>query len=160
MEHAAYFKSFLLLKNKGMAKKGGATAPVFECLSSWLSSQLLGKALPLGWVFSQVRSFVGRFVQTRLPLPRGLWSSEKRDILPYFCLCGHDAILSICWLILHHERFKVTLMKFRLDRLLFPREKEVQCLLFLQAMINMMTSFQEVWDAWEIDAFFWGGNWF
>lgn len=126
MEHAAYFKSFLLLKNKGMGKKGGGTLPLsLQVFSSWFSSQLLGKALPLGWVFSQVRSFVGRFVQTRLPLPWGLRSLEKKDILPYFCLGGHDAILSVCWLILHHKRFKVTLMKFRLDGLLFPREKGV-----------------------------------
>lgn len=159
---AAYFKRFLLLKNKGMGKKGGARFPVFVCLSSWFSSQLLGKALPLGWVFSQVRSFVGRFVQTRLPLPWGLWSLEKKDILPYFCLRSHDAIPFVCWLILHHGRFQDTLMKFRLDQLLFPGEKEVAaCPMHsvLRATINTMTSFWEVWGALELDTFFFS-NWF
>lgn len=152
------FQKIFTAQKQRYGKEGrGEICPVFVCLSSWFSSQLLGKALPLGWVFSQVRSFVGRFVQTHLPLPWGLWSLEKKDILPYFCLRSHDAIPFVCWLILHHGRFQVTLMKFRLDQLLFPGEKEVAaCPMHsvLRATINTMTSFWEVWGVLELDTFF------
>lgn len=53
-----------ILKTKARDEKGGsALPPICAFLSSWLSSQLLGKALLLGWVFSGVRSSVGKSVQ-------------------------------------------------------------------------------------------------
>ena len=108
-----------------MGEKGGcALLPVFTFLSSWLSAQRLGKALPWGWVFSGVRSFMGRFVRTCFVLPLGtLIFGRKRHIALLWTLQSWCSSISLLTYVNTTSILGMTLMKVRLGSIVFHRER-------------------------------------
>ena len=108
-----------------MSGKGGwALLPVFTFLSSWLSAQRLGKALPWGWVFSGVRSFMGRFVRTCSVLPLGtLIFGRKRHIALLWTLQSQCSSISLLTYVNTTNILGMTLVKVRLGSIILHRER-------------------------------------